>query len=177
MKKNSELVALTLMALLTMGAVTGCGNNDAATNTSGSASSAVTESSAADESAVEKDLDKVADYEKDAATNADDETEDVVSAYNADIIGEVTVSDGNTLTVDVYEPHTSDVNLLTATGSDLSATGASEMIELSNVVNIKKVMDGYLVASSADVIENGDVVAVVTNEDGTKDLIILEMGN
>ncbi|MDQ9841166.1 hypothetical protein RFY10_13420, partial [Acinetobacter baumannii] len=77
------------------------------------------------------------------------------SAHNADIIGEVTVTDGDTLTVDVYEPHTSDVDLLTVTGSDLTATGASEMIETADVINIKQVVDGSLVASSADVIKTG----------------------
>ena len=47
----------------------------------------------------------------------------------------------------------------------------------SGEINIKQVVDGSLVASSADVIKTGDVVAVVTNDDGTKELLILDMGN
>ncbi len=181
MKKRSKFLALTMVALLTMGIFAGCGNDEAQTTTSGSASSSASESSAADESSAAEESSAAAedDQDKDAATNEkennDAQANTATSAHNADIIGEVTVTDGDTLTVDVYEPHTSDVDLLTVTGSDLTATGTSEMIETADVVNIKQVVDGSLVASSADVIKTGDVVAVVTNDDGTKELLILEM--
>lgn len=185
MKKRSKFLALTMVALLTMGIFAGCGNDEAQTNTSGSASSTASESSAADESsaaketgaATESDTDKNAETATTEKQNNDAQANTATSAHNADIIGEVTVTDGDTLTVDVYEPHTSDIDLLTVTGSDLTATGASEMIETADVINIKKVVDGSLVASSADVIQTGDVVAVVTNDDGTKELLILDMGN
>lgn len=181
MKKRSKFLALTMVALLTMGIFAGCGNDEAQTTTSGSASSTASESSASVESSAATEnsdaVDTASDEDADAKENNDAEANTATSAYNADIIGEVTVTDGDTLTVDVYEPNTSDVDLLTVTGSDLTATGASEMIETADVINIKQVVDGSLVASSADVIKTGDVVAVVTNDDGTKELLILDMGN
>lgn len=185
MKKRSKFLALALVGVLTLGIFAGCGNDEAQTTTSGSASSTASESSASVESSAATENSDVKDTasDEDADTNAaakennDAEAKTATSAHNADIIGEVTVTDGDTLTVDVYEPNTSDVDLLTVTGSDLTATGASEMIETADVINIKQVVDGSLVASSADVIKTGDVVAVVTNDDGTKELLILDMGN
>ena len=187
MKKRSKFLALALVGALTLGIFAGCGNDEAQTTTSGSASSTASESSASAESSAAKEnsdvkdtaSDKDADADANAAAkeNNDAEANTATSAHNADIIGEVTVTDGDTLTVDVYEPNTSDVDLLTVTGSDLTATGASEMIETADVINIKQVVDGSLVASSADVIKTGDVVAVVNNDDGTKELLILDMGN
>lgn len=181
MKKRSKFLALALVGVLTLGIFAGCGNDEAQTTTSGSASSTASESSASVESSAATEnsdaVDTASDEDADAKENNDAEANTATSAYNADIIGEVTVTDGDTLTVDVYEPNTSDVDLLTVTGSDLTATGASEMIETADVINIKQVVDGSLVASSADVIKIGDVVAVVTNDDGTKELLILDMGN
>lgn len=181
MKKRSKFLALALVGVLTLGIFAGCGNDEAQTTTSGSASSTASESSASVESSAATEnsdaVDTASDEDADAKENNDAEANTATSAYNADIIGEVTVTDGDTLTVDVYEPNTSDVDLLTVTGSDLTATGASEMIETADVINIKQVVDGSLVASSADVIKTGDVVAVVTNDDGTKELLILDMGN
>lgn len=185
MKKRSKFLALALVGVLTLGIFAGCGNDEAQTTTSGSASSTASESSASVESSASTEnsdaedtaSDEDADANAAAKENNDAEANTATSAYNADIIGEVTVTDGDTLTVDVYEPNTSDVDLLTVTGSDLTATGASEMIETADVINIKQVVDGSLVASSADVIKTGDVVAVVTNDDGTKELLILDMGN
>lgn len=181
MKKRSKFLALALVGVLTLGIFAGCGNDEAQTTTSGSASSTASESSASVESSASTENsdaeDTASDEDADAKENNDAEANTATSAYNADIIGEVTVTDGDTLTVDVYEPNTSDVDLLTVTGSDLTATGASEMIETADVINIKQVVDGSLVASSADVIKTGDVVAVVTNDDGTKELLILDMGN
>ena len=181
MKKRSKFLALALVGVLTLGIFAGCGNDEAQTTTSGSASSTASESSASVESSASTEnsdaVDTASDEDADAKENNDAEANTATSAYNADIIGEVTVTDGDTLTVDVYEPNTSDVDLLTVTGSDLTATGASEMIETADVINIKQVVDGSLVASSADVIKTGDVVAVVTNDDGTKELLILDMGN
>lgn len=174
------------MALLTMGVFAGCGNDDAAaTNTSSTTSSTEEDSSATPESDTAANEASDSEQAKDTAANDNSKSEQnttvdtsaATHSLNADIIGAVTLSDGNTLTVDVYEPHTSDVDLLTIAGSDLTETGASEMIELGDVVNIKEVVDGSLVASSADVISEGDVVAVVTNEDGTKDLLILDLNN
>lgn len=181
MKKRSKFLALALVGVLTLGIFAGCGNDEAQTTTSGSASSTASESSASVESSASTEnsdaVDTASDEDAAAKENNDAEANTATSAYNADIIGEVTVTDGDTLTVDVYEPNTSDVDLLTVTGSDLTATGASEMIETADVINIKQVVDGSLVASSADVIKTGDVVAVVTNDDGTKELLILDMGN
>lgn len=181
MKKRSKFLALALVGVLTLGIFAGCGNDEAQTTTSGSASSTASESSASVESSAATEnsdaVDTASDEDADAKENNDAEANTATSAYNADIIGEVTVTDGDTLTVDVYEPNTSDVDLLTVTGSDLTATGASEMIETADVINIKQVVDGSLVASSADVIKTGDVVAVVTNDDGTKELLILDVGN
>lgn len=185
MKKRSKFLALALVGVLTLGIFAGCGNDEAQTTASGSASSTASESSASAESSAAKEnsdavdtaSDKDADANAAAKENNDAEANTATSAHNADIIGEVTVTDGDTLTVDVYEPNTSDVDLLTVTGSDLTATGASEMIETADVINIKQVVDGSLVASSADVIKTGDVVAVVNNDDGTKELLILDMGN
>jgi cytoskeletal protein RodZ len=181
MKKRSKFLALALVGVLTLGIFAGCGNDEAQTTTSGSASSTASESSASVESSAATEnsdaVDTASDEDADAKENNDAEANTATSAHNADIIGEVTVTDGDTLTVDVYEPNTSDVDLLTVTGSDLTATGASEMIETADVINIKQVVDGSLVASSADVIKTGDVVAVVTNDDGTKELLILDMGN
>ena len=181
MKKRSKFLALALVGVLTLGIFAGCGNDEAQTTTSGSASSTASESSASVESSAATEnsdaVDTASDEDADAKENNDAEANTATSAYNADIIGEVTVTDGDTLTVDVYEPNTSDVDLLTVTGSDLTATGASEMIETADVINIKQVVDGSLVASSAEVIKTGDVVAVVTNDDGTKELLILDMGN
>ena len=185
MKKRSKFLALALVGVLTLGIFVGCGNDEAQTTTSGSASSTASESSASVESSASTEnsdaedtaSDEDADANAAAKENNDAEANTATSAHNADIIGEVTVTDGDTLTVDVYEPNTSDVDLLTVTGSDLTATGASEMIETADVINIKQVVDGSLVASSADVIKTGDVVAVVTNDDGTKELLILDMGN
>lgn len=185
MKKRSKFLALALVGVLTLGIFSGCGNDEAQTTTSGSASSTASESSASVESSAATENSDAVDTasDEDAVANAaakennDAEANTATSAHNADIIGEVTVTDGDTLTVDVYEPNTSDVDLLTVTGSDLTATGASEMIETADVINIKQVVDGSLVASSADVIKTGDVVAVVNNDDGTKELLILDMGN
>ena len=181
MKKRSKFLALALVGVLTLGIFAGCGNDEAQTTTSGSASSTASESSASVESSAATEnsdaVDTASDEDADAKENNDAEANTATSAYNADIIGEVTVTDGDTLTVDVYEPNTSDVDLLTVTGSDLTATGASEMIETADVINIKQVVDGSLVASSADVIKTVDVLAVVTNDDGTKELLILDMGN
>ena len=181
MKKRSKFLALALVGVLTLGIFAGCGNDEAQTTTSGSASSTASESSASVESSAATEnsdaVDTASDEDADAKENNDAEANTATSTHNADIIGEVTVTDGDTLTVDVYEPNTSDVDLLTVTGSDLTATGASEMIETADVINIKQVVDGSLVASSADVIKTGDVVAVVTNDDGTKELLILDMGN
>ena len=181
MKKRSKFLALALVGVLTLGIFAGCGNDEAQTTTSGSASSTASESSASVESSAATEnsdaVDTASDEDADAKENNDAEANTATSAHNADIIGEVTVTDGDTLTVDVYEPNTSDVDLLTVTGSDLTATGASEMIETADVINIKQVVDGSLVASSADVIKTGDVVAVVTSDDGTKELLILDMGN
>lgn len=181
MKKRSKFLALALVGVLTLGIFAGCGNDEAQTTTSGSASSTASESSASAESSAATEnsdaVDTASDEDAAAKENNDAEANTATSAHNADIIGEVTVTDGDTLTVDVYEPNTSDVDLLTVTGSDLTATGASEMIETADVINIKQVVDGSLVASSADVIKTGDVVAVVTNDDGTKELLILDMGN
>ncbi len=181
MKKRSKFLALALVGVLTLGIFAGCGNDEAQTTTSGSASSTASERSASVVSSAASEnsdaVDTASDEDADAKENNDAEANTATSAYNADIIGEVTVTDGDTLTVDVYEPNTSDVDLLTVTGSDLTATGASEMIETADVINIKQVVDGSLVASSADVIKTGDVVAVVTNDDGTKELLILDMGN
>lgn len=172
MKKRSKFLALALVAVLTMGAVAGCGNDKATTTSSGSASSAA---SAEKESSAKVDADKANQATTTEKENNDAQANTATSAHNADIIGEVSVTDGDTLTVNVYEPNTSDVDLLTVSGSDLTATGASEMIETADVINVKKVVEGSLVASSADVIQNGDVVAVVTNDDGSKELLILDM--
>ena len=106
MKKRSKFLALALVGVLTLGIFAGCGNDEAQTTTSGSAYSTASESSASVESSAATEnsdaVDTASDEDADAKENNDAEANTATSAYNADIIGEVTVTDGDTLTVDVY---------------------------------------------------------------------------
>ena len=158
MKKSKKYVALMMLAAMAMMVFAGCGNDEA--------DSSATSSSAESTSA-----------EPEADTTDEEETEasDAILAKDAQVIGAVTLTDGETLTIDYYEAEGTSLNLLEATNSDFGKVGNTTMVTISDMSSIERVEDGALVSAEADDIHAGDMIAVIDDGDGGKKIIILDV--
>ena len=159
MKKSKKYVALLMLAAMSMLVFAGCGNDEAASSASSSSAEDLSAEPEAEEEAAEEET----------------EASDAILAKDAQLIGAVTLSDGETLTIDYYEAKGTSVNILDATNSDFAKVGNTTMLALSEMSGIERVEDGALVSVEATDIHAGDMIAVVEDGNGGKKIIILPL--
>lgn len=152
MKKRFRLLALAMVAVLSMGLLCACGSDDA------------------DETeATGKDSSTQMDSTSDESSGTAAETEDV--------IGEITYISSTYMSLDVYEPEEEVSDYASLDVSTLTATYSTESVTVDTDAEYYYISDSSMVSQTADDLEEGDMVAVTTSADGTQQIILLEKGD
>jgi hypothetical protein len=154
MKKLTGITATLLAALLCLGVLDGCSD-------SGSGSSSDTSSETSSESSSETSSEE--------SSSQDEETD------NGDVIGQVSYIGSATLVVDVYEPD-SEIEDYTNVGSvAFTDKEVNSSITLEDDAVFQKVSGGELTDITLEDLEEGDMVAVTTDDEGGQTIIVLEV--
>lgn len=154
MKKLTGITATLLAALLCLGVLGGCSD-------SGSGSSSDTSSETSSESSSETSSEE--------SSSQDEETD------NGDVIGQVSYIGSATLVVDVYEPD-SEIEDYTNVGSvAFTDKEVNSSITLEDDAVFQKVSGGELTDITLEDLEEGDMVAVTTDDEGGQTIIVLEV--
>ena len=154
MKKLTGITATLLAALLCLGVLGGCSD-------SGSGSSSDTSSETSSESSSETSSEE--------SSSQDEETD------NGDVIGQVSYIGSATLVVDVYEPD-SEIEDYTNVGSvAFTDKEVNSSITLEDDAVFQKVSGGELTDITLEDLEEGDMVAVTTEDEGGQTIIVLEV--
>ena len=155
MKKLAGLTATLLAMLLCLGMFAGCSETEE--ESSSSESSSETSSDTSSESSVS---------EEESSEEADQE---------GDVIGQITYVGSTTLVLDVYEPD-SEVTDYTAM-DDVTLTDADETrsVTLEDDAVFQSVSEGTLTDITMDDLAEGDMVAIITDEEGVQTVIVLDV--
>ncbi len=155
MKRKWNLLVALMALTLCAGLLAGCSGDEDETT------AAATEAESEEETTEDEE-------ETTEESNADDE------AAQADWIGEVTAVSDTSLTVQLYEPDTEIVDFTDLDGVTLDAAGTTEEIDLEEDALYQYVSAGVLYTTTQATLTEGDWVAVMTNEEGQQEIIILD---
>ncbi len=158
MKKLTGITAALLASLLCLGLMGGCSDNS---SESSSAASSETSSDTSSESSSE--------------TSSEDSSSQDEETDNGDVVGQITYIGSSTLVVDVYEPDSeiqdyTDVADVTFTDEEVNSS-----IDLEDGAVFQKVSGGELTDVTLEDLEEGDMVAVTTDDEGVQTIIVLEV--
>lgn len=156
-KRKIQTAAAVLALVMLTAAFTAC---------SESASSS-SESSAPAESEESSD---VSSEESSEESDVSSEDEEIVEA----VVGEITGIANDSLELYIYDVYPETTDYTDLTGETLTATGETQTVTLDTGAAYEAVTDGAAEAiTQADLVE-GDMVAVITKEDGSQTVMVLE---
>lgn len=156
-KRKIQTAAAVLALVMLTAAFTAC---------SESASSS-SESSAPAESEESSD---VSSEESSEESDVSSEDEEIVEA----VVGEITGIADDSLELYIYDVYPETTDYTDLTGETLTATGETQTVTLDTGAAYEAVTDGAAEAITQADLAEGDMVAVITKEDGSQTVMVLE---
>lgn len=145
-KRKIQTAAAVLALVMLTAAFTACSES----------TSSSSESSASSESSEESDVSS--------------EDEEIAEA----VVGEITGIADDSLELYIYDVYPETTDYTDLTGETLTATGETQTVTLDTGAAYEAVTDGAAEAITQADLAEGDMVAVITKEDGSQTVMVLE---
>lgn len=153
-KRKIQTAAAVLALVMLTAAFTAC--SESASSSSESSASSESSEEGSEESSEESDVSS--------------EDEEIVEA----VVGEITGIADDSLELYIYDVYPETTDYTDLTGETLTATGETQTVTLDTGAAYEAVTDGAAEAITQADLAEGDMVAVITKEDGSQTVMVLE---
>lgn len=165
-KRKIQTAAAVLALVMLTAAFTACSES----TSSSSESSASSESSTSSASSEEESSSDTESEESSEESDVSSEDEEIVEA----VVGEITGIADDSLELYIYDVYPETTDYTDLTGETLTATGETQTVTLDTGAAYEAVTDGVAEAITQEDLAEGDMVAVITKEDGSQTVMVLE---
>ena len=156
-KRKIQTAAAVLALVMLTAAFTACSES----------TSSSSESSASSES---EESSEVSSEESSEESDVSSEDEEIAEA----VVGEITGIADDSLELYIYDVYPETTDYTDLTGETLTATGETQTVTLDTSAAYEAVTDGAAEAITQADLAEGDMVAVITKEDGSQTVMVLE---
>lgn len=165
-KRKIQTAAAVLALVMLTAAFTACSES----TSSSSESSASSESSTSSAGSEEENSSGMESEESSEESDVSSEDEEIAEA----VVGEITGIADNSLELYIYDVYPETTDYTDLTGETLTATGETQTVTLDTGAAYEAVTDGAAEAITQADLAEGDMVAVITKEDGSQTVMVLE---
>lgn len=166
-KRKIQTAAAVLALVMLTAAFTACSESTSSSSESSASSESSTSSaSSEEESSSDTESSEVSSEESDVSS----EDEEIVEA----VVGEITGIADDSLELYIYDVYPETTDYTDLTGETLTATGETQTVTLDTGAAYEAVTDGVAEAITQADLAEGDMVAVITKEDGSQTVMVLE---
>lgn len=167
-KRKIQTAAAVLALVMLTAAFTAC-SESASSSSESSTSSAGSEeeNSSGTESEESSEVSSEESSEESDVSNGDEEIAEAV-------VGEITGIADDSLELYIYDVYPETTDYTDLTGETLTATGETQTVTLDTGAAYEAVTDGTAEAITQADLAEGDMVAVITKEDGSQTVMVLE---
>ena len=165
-KRKIQTAAAVLALVMLTAAFTACSES----TSSSSESSASSESSTSSAGSEEENSSGMESEESSEESDVSSGDEEIVEA----VVGEITGIADDSLELYIYDVYPETTDYTDLTGETLTATGETQTVTLDTGAAYEAVTDGAAEAITQADLAEGDMVAVITKEDGSQTVMVLE---
>lgn len=156
-KRKIQTAAAVLALVMLTAAFTACSESTSSSSESSASSESSTSSASSEEESSEE-------------SDVSSEDEEIVEA----VVGEITGIADDSLELYIYDVYPETTDYTDLTGETLTATGETQTVTLDTGAAYEAVTDGAAEAITQADLAEGDMVAVITKEDGSQTVMVLE---
>lgn len=170
-KRKIQAAAAVLALVMLTAAFTACSESTSSSSESSASSESSTSStSSEEESSLDTESSDVSSEESSEESDVSSEDEEIVEA----VVGEITGIADDSLELYIYDVYPETTDYTDLTGETLTATGETQTVTLGTGAAYEAVTDGAAEAITQADLAEGDMVAVITKEDGSQTVMVLE---
>lgn len=163
-KRKIQTAAAVLALVMLTAAFTACSES-----TSSSSESSASSASSEEESSSDTENEESSEVSSEES-NVSSEDEEIAEA----VVGEITGIADDSLELYIYDVYPETTDYTDLTGETLTATGETQTVTLDTGAAYEAVTDGAAEAITQADLAEGDMVAVITKEDGSQTVMVLE---
>ena len=167
-KRKIQTAAAVLALVMLTAAFTACSESTSSSSESSTSSAgSEEENSSGTESEESSEVSSEESSEESDVSNGDEEIAEAV-------VGEITGSADGSLELYIYDGYPETTDCTDLTGETRTATGETQTVTLDTGAAYEAVTDGTAEAITQADLAEGDMVAVITKEDGSQTVMVLE---
>lgn len=167
-KRKIQTAAAVLALVMLTAAFTACSESTSSSSESSTSSAgSEEENSSGTESEESSEVSSEESSEESDVSNGDEEIAEAV-------VGEITGIADDSLELYIYDVYPETTDYTDLTGETLTATGETQTVTLDTGAAYEAVTDGAAEAITQADLAEGDMVAVITKEDGSQTVMVLE---
>ena len=163
-KRKIQTAAAVLALVMLTAAFTACSES-----TSSSSESSTSSAGSEEENSSGTESEESSEVSSEES-NVSSEDEEIVEA----VVGEITGIADDSLELYIYDVYPETTDYTDLTGETLTATGETQTVILDTGAAYEAVTDGTAEAITQADLAEGDMVAVITKEDGSQTVMVLE---
>lgn len=170
-KRKIQTAAAVLALVMLTAAFTACSESTSSSSESSASSESSTSSaSSEEESSSNTESSEEGSEESSEESDVSSEDEEIVEA----VVGEITGIADDSLELYIYDVYPETTDYTDLTGETLTAMGETQTVTLDTGAAYEAVTDGAAEAITQADLAEGDMVAVITKEDGSQTVMVLE---
>lgn len=173
-KRKIQTAAAVLALVMLTAAFTACSESTSSSSESSASSESSTSSASSEEESSSdtesEESSEVSSEESSEESDVSSEDEEIVEA----VVGEITGIADDSLELYIYDVYPETTDYTDLTGETLTAMGETQTVTLDTGAAYEAVTDGAAEAITQADLAEGDMVAVITKEDGSQTVMVLE---
>ena len=169
-KRKIQTAAAVLALVMLTAAFTACSESTSSSSESSASSESSTSSASSEEESSSDTENEEGSEVSSEESNVSSEDEEIVEA----VVGEITGIADDSLELYIYDVYPETTDYTDLTGETLTATGETQTVILDTGAAYEAVTDGAAEAITQADLAEGDMVAVITKEDGSQTVMVLE---
>lgn len=173
-KRKIQTAAAVLALVMLTAAFTACSESASSSSESSASSESSTSSAGSEEESSSgtesEESSEVSSEERSEESDVSSGDEEIVEA----VVGEITGIADDSLELYIYDVYQETTDYTDLTGETLTATGETQTVTLDTSAAYEAVTDGVAEAITQADLAEGDMVAVITKEDGSQTVMVLE---
>ena len=170
-KRKIQTAAAVLALVMLTAAFTACSESASSSSESSASSESSTSSAGSEEeSSSGTESSEVSSEESSEESDVSNGDEEIAEA----VVGEITGIADDSLELYIYDVYPETTDYTDLTGETLTATGETQTVTLDTGAAYEAVTDGAAEAITQADLAEGDMVAVITKEDGSQTVMVLE---
>ena len=169
-KRKIQTAAAVLALVMLTAAFTACSESTSSSSESSASSESSTSSAGSEEESSSDTENEESSEVSSEESNVSSEDEEIAEA----VVGEITGIADDSLELYIYDVYPETTDYTDLTGETLTATGETQTVTLDTGAAYEAVTDGAAEAITQADLAEGDMVAVITKEDGSQTVMVLE---